>query len=462
MTWVPRGRAPPTTAGLSQIAEDFGASQTVVNLTVAFYMLAMAIAPLWWSSFSETAGRRTVYLLSFLLNVAFTLCSGFSVNIAMLIVFRILSGAAAASVQAVGAGTIADIFMPAQRGRGMSVFYLGPLLGPLVAPILGGVLVEAFGWRSTMWFLVCYGVLVWCLVLFALPETLDRRKQQQAQLPPAAPTAPGQPADSGGVVSRTLSRVSTATSAAQAHTRRTAVNLRRVLVDPLSVLAYLRFPAVAVTVYYAAVTFGSLYVLNVSVQARFAEPPYDFSAVLVGLMYIPNSLGYVLASLTGGPWIDRLMVRAAEKAGRYDERGRLVLLPEDRMRENAWIAATLYPGALIWYGWTAQAGVMWLAPAFANFFFGIGSMLVFSAATTMLTEFMPRRSSSGVALNNFVRNIFSCVGGVVAQPLTTAMGTGWLMTMLGLICWISGNACIWLLRRNSAKWRVEMDKALNK
>lgn len=78
----------------------------------------------------------------------------------------------------------------------------------------------------------------------------------------------------------------------------------------------------------------------------------------------------------------------------------------------------------------------------------------------MLTEFMPKKSSSGVALNNFIRNIFSCVGVVVTEPLIRAMGVGWLCTMVALFAWISSNLGIWLLLRNSSKWRKMMDKKL--
>ncbi|KAK9775546.1 putative Major facilitator superfamily (MFS) profile domain-containing protein [Seiridium cardinale] len=435
---------------LPEMSREFGVTSTVVNLSVAFYMLSMSIFPLWWSSFSETLGRRTIYLSSFLLNVIFTLVSGFSVNIAMLIVLRVLSGGAAASVQAVGAGTIADIWETKERGRAMGMFYLGPLMGPLLAPIIGGALAEGFGWRSTVWFLTAYGAVVFFLILFALPETLAKRK----------PLAP-RPSQGVGADAQALSRVST-TRSVQIQSRRVAVFLKRAFIDPLEVVTYLRFPAVAIVVFYAAITFGSLYVLNVSIQSAFSLPPYSFSAIIIGLLYLPGSMGYLLASLFGGPWIDRIMVRAAEKAGRYDEHGKLIYLPEDRMRENAWISATLYPGALIWYGWTTQFGVHWTAACVANFFFGLGSMLIFSAATTMLTEFMPKKSSSGVALNNFVRNIFSCTGGIIAQPLVNVMGYGWLMTMVGLIAWISGNVSLWLLRKNAQKWRAVMDKELNK
>lgn len=68
-----------------------------------------------------------------------------STNMAMLIVFRTFSGGAAASFQAVRAGTIADIWEVKERGRAIGIFYLGPLCSPLFAPILGGVLAEELG-----------------------------------------------------------------------------------------------------------------------------------------------------------------------------------------------------------------------------------------------------------------------------------------------------------------------------
>jgi multidrug resistance protein len=136
------------------------------------YMLSMSIFPLWWSSFSETLGRRTIYLVSFALFVLWNIISAVSTSMGMLIVMRILGGGASASVQAVGAGTIADIWEVRERGKAMGIFYLGPLLGPLLAPIIGGVLSQAWGWRSTQWFQVIYGGVLFIILTFCLPETL--------------------------------------------------------------------------------------------------------------------------------------------------------------------------------------------------------------------------------------------------------------------------------------------------
>ena len=215
-----------------------------------------------------------------------------------------------------------------------------------------------------------------------------------------------------------------------------------------------------ITVYYASITFGSLYLLNVSLETSFSAPPYSFSTTIVGLTYIPASIGYVLASIFGGRWTDRIMAREARRANRYDDDGKPVYRPEDRMRENAWIAAFLYPGALVWYGWAAEKGVYWLVPLIANFFFGVGSMLIFAMATTMLTEFMPKKASNGVALNNFVRNIFSCAGAVAAQPLIEAIGNGWLFTGVGVIA-AGSSVVVWAMRRYASTWRERMDRELN-
>jgi Na+-translocating ferredoxin:NAD+ oxidoreductase RnfD subunit len=94
----------------------------------------------------------------------------------------------------------------------------------------------------------------------------------------------------------------------------------------------------------------------------------------------------------------------------------------------------------------------------ANFFFGYSSMIVSAMATTVLTEFMLKRASKGIAVNNFVRNTFSCVGGIVAYPIIPAIGKQWMCTVLGLLALLIGCIVIWSMNRFGPKWREEMDK----
>ncbi|KAL9066741.1 MAG: hypothetical protein Q9157_007036 [Trypethelium eluteriae] len=344
------GAAAPAGSGillpaLQDIAGDLHTTPTITNLSVALYMLSLAIWPLWWSSFSETLGRRSIYLVSFALYILWCVLSAVSNSIGMFIVMRMLNGGASGSVQAVGAGTIADIWEVRERGRAMGIFYLGPLCGPLLSPIIGGALNERWGWRSTQWFCVIYGGIVWLAVLFGLPETLQNRK----------------PITQAGADRPSLQRTTTRESV-QIKTKKWLVILRRFFVDPLRIILTLRFGAVALTVWLASTTFFCLYFLNISVQQVFAAPPYNFSSIIVGLLYIPNSLGYITASVFGGRWVDRIMRDKAERAQRKDKNGKLIFLPEDRMGKNAWVAAVLFPVSMVWYGWTAQKGVMWIVP----------------------------------------------------------------------------------------------------
>ena len=346
---------------LVDITRDFDSTATVVNLSVALYMLSMSIFPLWWSSFSETLGRRTIYLASFALYFVFNVLAAISGNIGMFIAMRLLSGGAAASVQAVGAGTIADIWEVKERGQAMGMFYLGPLCGPLIAPIMGGAMAQGLGWRSVQWFLAIYGAVILVFILFALPETLRDQKlisTLAAEEEEAATSSP--PTDeksSPDTTARpTLTRTTTTRSTVHRKTKTYLTILRRWFIDPLRIILYLQHPPIALCVGYASILFGALYALNVSVQQTFSVAPYSYSSAIVGLLYIPNSLGYFLSSIFGGRWVDNIMAREARKAGRYDEKGRLVYRPEDRMKENAWVGALMFPAALIVYGWTAYYG----------------------------------------------------------------------------------------------------------
>lgn len=80
----------------------------------------------------------------------------------------------------------------------------------------------------------------------------------------------------------------------------------------------------------------------------------------------------------------------------------------------------------------------------------------------MLTEFVRKKSSAGVAVNNFVRNILSCLGTVVAQPWIDAIGVGWVFTTITIFCMIAGFLGIFTLKRNAQRWRKKMDIALEK
>lgn len=82
-------------------------------------------------------------------------------------------------------------------------------------------------------------------------------------------------------------------------------------------------------------------------------------------------------------------------------------------------------------------------------------MLITNVTMTMLTEFTPKKSSTGVAVTNLLRNSLACVAAVIEEPLAHAMGSGWLFTAACLLCLLSGGSLIFM-RRNRERWSEKM------
>lgn len=165
---------------IDDVVKDLDTTGTIVNVSVGMYLLSLGIFPMWWSTFSEKHGRRSVYLISFVLFCAFTIGAALSPNIGALIAFRILSGGCSASVQAVGAGTVGDLYINEERGTAMGLYYLGPLMGPFLAPIVGGAVAEAWGWRATQWLLVIFSGSNVISIMIFLPETIRKQDSDSA------------------------------------------------------------------------------------------------------------------------------------------------------------------------------------------------------------------------------------------------------------------------------------------
>jgi DHA1 family bicyclomycin/chloramphenicol resistance-like MFS transporter len=134
---------------------------------------------LWHGALSDALGRRPVVLAGLGVYAVATLGCAISGNIASLWLFRALQGISAGTGLVVARAIIRDRFHGAEAQRLMSQMTLVFGVAPAVAPVLGGVLLNALGWRSIFWvlFVLVVGMLTWAAA--RLPETLPR----EARLP---------------------------------------------------------------------------------------------------------------------------------------------------------------------------------------------------------------------------------------------------------------------------------------
>lgn len=453
---------------IDDLTESLHTTTTLANVTVGVYLVSLGVFPLWWSSLCERIGRRTVYVISFLWFFVFSIACAVAPNVGALVALRLLAGVGGSAVQACGAGTIADLYVQEERGQALGLFYLGPLVGPFLSPIIGGLVAEKWGWRATMWVMVIVCGLNVLTILFLLPETLlkdvdlaalkkhivtnvmdqesthekdfesnlDRIATDLSQttsmrrftlldetpvdalMPAVSRHTTAQSTYSRAVIQKELSRVQ---SEMVEHQSWPSI-LYDIFIRPLHSLVFFGYPPVSLAIVFSGVSFAGIYFLNIAVSTQYSRPPYNFKTVIVGLMYIPNSVTYFIASFFGGRWNDRLLKRAAAKNNG-------ILTPESRISWNAVLAICLYPPLCLIFGWCMDKHTFWVFPLIGTALFGLSSMLTIGIVVTYLVDILPGRGTTGIALNNLCRQLLAATGVFVTEPLIQALGVGVLFSI---------------------------------
>jgi len=157
-----------------------GISDALAQLTFSIALFAMAFATLVYGSLSDRYGRRPVLLSGLCLFLVGSAVSAFAHSVLTLVFGRL--------IQAIGAGcgvTLVRAIAQDVYGRNLvkAIAYLtmAYTLGPMIAPIAGGILIDAFGWRSAFDFALAAGALIALGAYWAVFESR----------PPAARVPPG-------------------------------------------------------------------------------------------------------------------------------------------------------------------------------------------------------------------------------------------------------------------------------
>ncbi len=159
------------TGGIEQIISEFGASQEIVTLGVALFVLGFAIGPLFWAPLSELYGRQILFFITYGLFTVFNAGAAGSQNVTTLVVLRFFAGAFGSSVLTNVGGLIADMFPASQRGLAISIFAAAPFMGPTLGPIVGGFLGQTRGWRWLEGLMAIFTGALWIIGTLTIPET---------------------------------------------------------------------------------------------------------------------------------------------------------------------------------------------------------------------------------------------------------------------------------------------------
>ena len=109
---------------------EFEVSSTVAFLPITVYVLALAVGPVVGGPLSEVVGRRLVWACAV---VPGGICSVFGAYMRTLhsvCIMRFFVGLFYGPALAIGAGVLAEVYRPIERGLPASLYILSPFLGP--------------------------------------------------------------------------------------------------------------------------------------------------------------------------------------------------------------------------------------------------------------------------------------------------------------------------------------------
>ncbi|MBI2696520.1 DHA2 family efflux MFS transporter permease subunit [Mycobacterium nebraskense] len=126
---------------------QFGSTQAIVSWTIAGYMLAFAtVIPITgWAA--DRFGTKRLFMSALMLFTLGSLLCAVAPNILLLIIFRVLQGIGGGMLLPLSFVILTREAGPKRVGRLMAVGGLPILLGPIGGPILGGWLIDAYGWK---------------------------------------------------------------------------------------------------------------------------------------------------------------------------------------------------------------------------------------------------------------------------------------------------------------------------
>lgn len=134
-----------------EIETEFGLDpvDSPISLTVTVFFVAMGVSTLVWGPLADRFGRKPVMFASLGVFVVGALISTFATSFTMLILGRIVWGAAAAGPRTVILAITRDSYEGDLMSRIMSLVTAVFLIVPIMAPGLGEVLLLIGSWRLT-------------------------------------------------------------------------------------------------------------------------------------------------------------------------------------------------------------------------------------------------------------------------------------------------------------------------
>ena len=156
---------------LPAVGAEFGAPDSVVQLTLSGFFVGMALGQLMVGPISDVIGRRRLLVAGAIVALLASAIAALSPSIAIFVAARFLQGLGGGACVVLARAMVPDLLSGREAAKTYSLLMAILAIAPAVAPIVGGLLAEPIGWRGIYWVLTGLHGVQLLVVLKIVPET---------------------------------------------------------------------------------------------------------------------------------------------------------------------------------------------------------------------------------------------------------------------------------------------------
>lgn len=388
--------------GFPGMVKDLNCTQFQATIGLSMYTLGFAITPLVTASFSEEFGRQPLYIVSAVGFGLMHLMVALANNIHTVQVARFFSGAFGSTGSTMVGGSIADIWMPHERGLPMAIFSLAAVGCTGLGPVAAGWIEMAphLGWRWIQWIHFIVTMAFAACIPFLMKETR-----------------------SAVVLTRIARRLrkKTGDHRYRARVEDERASLRTLVWISCTRPVYLMVtePVVASFSIWVGFAWGVLYVLIESIGPIFRNL-HHFNNGEVGVVFVTFFIGSMFGCV-GQHYQEKLYQKHQPTRG-----------PEARLY-MAMLAGIVFTGALFIYAWCSFANVHWISLCIAIVLVEFASFTIYLAVFTYLADCYGTFASSALAGQSLSRNLFGMAFPLFTTQMYASLTYHWANTLFGLL-----------------------------
>jgi EmrB/QacA subfamily drug resistance transporter len=161
---------------LPKIIEDFSITVSSAGWIATAYILANAIFVPIWGKLGDTIGRKKVYIMGFVIFIFGSVLAGLSWNLSSLIVFRVIQAIAGSADYPTAMAILAFTFKDSkQRAQALGIWSASFAAASVFGPLIGGPLIDNFGWRSVFLVNLPIGIIGLAMALIFVEESVSEK-----------------------------------------------------------------------------------------------------------------------------------------------------------------------------------------------------------------------------------------------------------------------------------------------